>query len=217
MTHEIALGDRAYSSWSLRGWLLFERFGIPYTARHARLGSDAFATMMQDFQPARTVPAVRFRDVAISDSLAIAEELATRHPDAGIWPSAPAARATARMLAAEMHSGFASLRAALPMNLKARFPNFTVWSRAKGDIERVVEIWHDCLQQYGGPFLFGKKPTLADAMYAPVATRFMTYDVALDEVCAAYCQTIMTLPVMKEWIEAAKGEPDDIEELEMEF
>ena len=89
--------------------------------------------------------------------------------------------------------------------------------RAKGDIERVTEIWDDCLQRYGGPFLFGQKPTLADAMYAPVATRFVTYDVALDEACAAYCQTIMALPVMQEWIAAAKEEPDDIEELEMEF
>jgi glutathione S-transferase len=116
-----------------------------------------------------------------------------------------------------MHSGFSALRSALPMNLKAHFPNFTVWSRAKGDIERVAEIWNDCLQRYGGPFLFGKAPTLADAMYAPVATRFVTYDVALDEACSAYCRTIMALPAMQEWIASARLEPDDIEELEMEF
>jgi len=103
------------------------------------------------------------------------------------------------------------------MNLKAHFPNFTVWSRAKGDIERVVEIWRDCLTRYGGPYLFGTRRTLADAMYAPVATRFLTYDVPLDEACAAYCQTLMAMPEMGEWIAAAKLEPDDIEELEVEF
>ena len=212
--YTLHITNKNYSSWSLRPWVLMRACDIafnevlhPYTPGNA--------VDFRDISPTGKVPWLVDGDTIVWDSLAIIEYLAEHH--AGIWPTDAQARAWARCAAAEMHSGFASLRAALPMNLKARFPNFTVWSRAKGDIERVVEIWHDCLQQYGGPFLFGKKPTLADAMYAPVATRFMTYDVALDEVCAAYCQTIMTLPVMKEWIEAAKGEPDDIEELEMEF
>ena len=127
------------------------------------------------------------------------------------------ARAHCRSICGEMHSGFSALRSALPMNLKASFPNFTVWSRAQGDIERVAEIWRDGLTRYGGPYLFGKKRSIADAMYAPVVTRFLTYGVPLDDACAAYCQTLITLPEMQEWIAAARLEPDDIEELEMEF
>jgi glutathione S-transferase len=103
------------------------------------------------------------------------------------------------------------------MNLNARIKNFTVWSRAKGDIERITEIWRECITQYGGPWLFGGKRSMADAMYAPVATRFLTYNVELDPVCAAYCQTVMAMPEMQEWIAAAKLEPVDIEELEVEF
>ena len=103
------------------------------------------------------------------------------------------------------------------MNLKGHFPGFKVWSRAKADIERVTAIWHECLAEHGGPYLFGKRCCMADAMYAPVVTRFLTYDVALDDVCMAYCKRIMDLPDMQEWITAAKQEPDDIDELEVEF
>ena len=103
------------------------------------------------------------------------------------------------------------------MNLKAHFPGFKVWSRAQGDIDRVLEIWKDCQVTYGGPYLFGKTPCLADAMYAPVVTRFLTYDVAIDKVCAAYCKRIMELPDMKEWIAQAREEPEDIDELDAEF
>lgn len=116
------------------------------------------------------------------------------------------ARAHCRAICGEMHSGFASLRASLPMNIKAHFPNFKVWSRAQSDIDRVLEIWKECLATYGGPYLFGKLPSVADAMYAPVVTRFLTYDVAIDKTCAAYCKRIMELPPMKEWVaEAKKG------------
>jgi glutathione S-transferase len=103
------------------------------------------------------------------------------------------------------------------MNIKAHFPNFKVWSRAQSDIDRVKEIWTECLRTYKGPYLFGKQPTLADAMYAPVVTRFQSYDVALDKTCAAYAKTIMALPAMKEWVAAAKAEPDEIDELDAEF
>jgi glutathione S-transferase len=116
-----------------------------------------------------------------------------------------------------MHSGFGSLRASLPMNIKGRFPAFKIWSRAQADIDRILEIWNECLAAYGGPYLFGAKPCIADAMYAPVVTRFLTYDVETDADCAAYCETIMALPAMKQWISAAQGEPDEIDELEAEF
>jgi glutathione S-transferase len=103
------------------------------------------------------------------------------------------------------------------MNLKARYQSFKIWSKAQMDIDRITLIWRDCLQAYGGPYLFGKTPTLADAMFAPVVTRFLTYNVALDEPCQHYCTTIMAIPEMQEWLKAALGEPDDIEELDVEF
>jgi glutathione S-transferase len=116
-----------------------------------------------------------------------------------------------------MHSGFSNMRSALPMNLKAHYPGFKVWLGAQADIDRITTIWRECLAESGGPFLFGKKPCVADAMFAPVCTRFKTYDVKLDTVCAAYCHAIMALPHMREWIEAAKTEPEELEELDVEF
>jgi glutathione S-transferase len=116
-----------------------------------------------------------------------------------------------------MHSGFANLRSALPMNLKGHYPGFKIWAAAQADIDRVTAIWRECLGRYGGPYLFGAKPMLADAMYAPVTTRFQTYDVKLDRQCADYCETILTLPDMIEWKESAESERAGIEELEAEF
>jgi len=126
------------------------------------------------------------------------------------------ARAKCRAICGEMHSGFANLRAALPMNLKAHHPGFKVWAGAQMDIDRVTLIWREQLAASGGPFLFGE-PGLADAMYAPVCTRFVTYDAALDPVSAAYRDRIVALPEMKEWKAAALKEPDEVEELEVEF
>jgi glutathione S-transferase len=116
-----------------------------------------------------------------------------------------------------MHSGFINLRSALPMNIKAHYPGFKSWAGARTDIERITTIWNECLKNHGGPFLFGDKPNMADAMYAPVCTRFLTYDVKLDPSSAGYCKSIMALPQMKEWIEGAKAEPDELEELDVEF
>jgi glutathione S-transferase len=116
-----------------------------------------------------------------------------------------------------MNSGFANLRSALPMNLKAHYPDYKVWAGAQPDIDRIVEIWSECLRLYGGPYLFGAGRTMADAMYAPVVTRFLTYGVKLPKACMAYCKTVMALPEMKQWVAAAKAEPEEIEELDMEF
>jgi glutathione S-transferase len=138
-------------------------------------------------------------------------------PTGGLLPKQRAARARCRSICGEMHSGFSSLRSALPMNLKAHFPGHKIWARAVGDIERIAVIWRECLHDYGGPYLFGAKRCMADAMYAPVATRFVTYDVKLDPPCAAYVKTIMAMPEMKAWIAAAKLEPEEIDELDMEF
>jgi glutathione S-transferase len=116
-----------------------------------------------------------------------------------------------------MHSGFTNMRSALPMNLKAHHPGFKVWAGAQADIERICTIWRECLAESGGPYLFGAAPCVADAMFAPVCTRFTTYDVKLDAICTAYCKTVMAMPQMQEWIAAARNEPDDMEELDVEF
>ena len=138
-------------------------------------------------------------------------------PDAGLLPKSLAARAHCRSISGEMHSGFSNMRSALPMNLKAHHPGFKVWAGAQADIDRIVSIWRECLATGKGPFLFGAKPGMADAMFAPVVTRFLTYDVKLDSDCAAYCKAIMALPAMQEWVEAAKAEPDEVVELDVEF
>ena len=134
-----------------------------------------------------------------------------------MYPADPAARAHCRSVCGEMHAGFANLRSALPMNIRARFGNFPVWSAARGDIDRIVEIWHKCLAASGGPWLFGERPTAADAMYAPVCTRFVTYGIEVDPVLERYCTTVLGHPAMREWIAAAEAEHDAIEELDAEF
>ena len=134
-----------------------------------------------------------------------------------LMPEERIARAHCRSVSGEMNSGFANLRASLPMNLKARHPGYKIWAGAQPDIDRIIEIWTECLSRYGGPYLFGAQRGMADAMYAPVVTRFLTYDVKLPKPCIVYCQTIMAMPEMKEWIAAAKLEADDIDELDMDF
>ena len=213
----LTLSSKNYSSWSLRGWLMARFSGLDFAEQMLEADDASAKAELLLLAPSVRVPRLTHGAISVWDTLAIGEYLNEIKPKAGLLPPDAAARAHCRSVCGEMHSGFSALRSALPMNLKARFPNFTVWSRAKADICRVTEIWQECLKSYGGPFLFGSAPTLADAMYAPVATRFLTYDVALDEVCAAYCRTIMAMPAMQEWMAAAVEEPDDIEELEMEF
>ncbi|MBN9697545.1 MAG: glutathione S-transferase family protein [Zoogloea sp.] len=213
----LTLSSKNYSSWSLRGWLMARFAGLDFVEEMAEQDDPGARAELLLLAPSVRVPRLTHGSISVWDTLAIGEYLNELKPKAGLLPADPAARAHCRSICGEMHSGFSALRSALPMNLKARFPNFTVWSRAQGDIARVTEIWRDCLQRYGGPYLFGAGRTLADAMYAPVATRFLTYDVPLDAACAAYCATIMAMPEMQPWIDAARLEPDDIEELEVEF
>ncbi len=217
MAITLTLSSKNYSSWSLRGWLMARFAGLDFKEEMVEQDDANARAELLLLAPSVRVPRLTHGDISVWDTLAIGEYLNEIKPKAGLLPADAAARAHCRSICGEMHSGFSALRAALPMNLKAHFPNFTVWSRAKGDIERVLEIWRDCLTRYGGPYLFGARRTLADAMYAPVATRFLTYDVPLDEACATYCQTLMAMPEMGEWVAAAKLEPDDIEELEVEF
>jgi glutathione S-transferase len=162
------------------------------------------------------VPRLTHEDASVWDTLAIAEYLHEEFPEVAMLPEDRIARAHCRAISGEIHSGFHNMRSALPMNLKARHRNFRVFAGAKPDIERIETIWAECLTRYGGPFLFGE-PTVADAMFAPVATRFTTYGIALTPASQAYCDTIMTWEPMVEWIAAAKAEPEEMEELDVEF
>ena len=213
----LTISSKNYSSWSLRGWLLCKMAGLDFDEKVAPLDDPATRAELLLLSPSFLVPCLEHGPVKVWDTLAIAEYLNELRPDAGLWPADPVARAHCRAICGEMHSGFAAMRGALPMNIKAQFSGFKVWSRAQADIDRVLAIWKECLATYGGPFLFGKQPCMADAMYAPVVTRFLSYDVALDRECAAYCKRIMELPAMKEWVAAAKAEPDEIDELDAEF
>ena len=213
----LTISSKNYSSWSLRGWLLCKMAGLDF--REELLSSDDAAARAELLllSPSFLVPCLTHSGVKVWDTLAIAEYLHETFPQAGLLPADLAARTHCRAISGEMHSGFANLRSALPMNLKAHYKGFKIWAAAQADIERVTAIWRECLAKYGGPYLFGDTPTLADAMYAPVTTRFTTYDVKLDRQCADYCETIQNLPDMLEWIEAARTEKAGIEELEAEF
>ncbi|WP_050461794.1 glutathione S-transferase family protein [Herbaspirillum autotrophicum] len=212
----LRITSKNYSSWSLRGWLLTKFAGLPFQEEIVSPDDpDARAEILL-LSSSILVPSLRHGETLVWDTLAIAEYLNEIRPLAKLLPENQSARAHCRAICGEMHSGFSALRSALPMNLKAHFPKFKVWSRAEADIQRITTIWKECLATYGGPFLFGER-SVADAMYAPVVTRFMTYDVKLDPICSAYCKRIMALPEMQEWIKAAKKEPDDINELDVEF
>jgi glutathione S-transferase len=213
----LTISSKNYSSWSLRGWLLCRMAGLDFREEVLSADDPSARAELLLLSPSFLVPALTHNGVKVWDTLAIAEYLQEAFPAAGLLPRELAARTHCRAVSGEMHSGFANLRSALPMNLKARYPGFKIWAAAQADIERVAAIWRECLGKYGGPYLFGAAPTLADAMYAPVATRFQTYDVKLDRQCADYCETILALPDMMEWAEAAQSERAGIEELEAEF
>ena len=217
MTATLTISSRNYSSWCLRGWLLCMMAGLEVEERILPMDDPSARAELLLLSPSFLVPCLVHDDVKVWDTLAIAGYLDEIAPQAGLLPAERKARAHCRAISGEMHSGFSAMRSSLPMNVKARFPNFKIWSRAQTDIDRVVAIWRECLKAYGGPYLFGKQPCIADAMYAPVVTRFMTYDVTLDTVCAGYCKRIIELPAMQEWIKAAKQEPEEIDELDAEF
>lgn len=212
----LTISSKNYSSWSLRGWLLCRMAGLDF--EEASVAADC-AKARQELlllSPSVLVPRLTHGDVIVWDTLAIAAYLNEIAPEKGLLPTNQAARAHCRAVSGEMHSGFYNLRSALPMNLKARHDSFKIFSGARPDVERIKEIWTDCLDQYGGPYLFGTL-TMADAMYAPVCSRFRTYAVPLEPKLAAYCQRILDWPLMQEWTNGAIAEPDEIVELEVEF
>jgi glutathione S-transferase len=213
----LSITSKNYGSWSLRGWLLCKMAGLDFVEQVVSSSDPTMRAELLLLSPSFLVPCLTHDGIKVWDTLAIAEYLHEVKPDAGLLPADRGQRAHCRAISGEMHSGFANLRSALPMNLKAHYSGFKAWAGARGDIDRIETIWIECLTAYKGPYLFGSKPCMADAMYAPVCTRFLTYDVKVDPKCEAYCRTIMALPFMQEWINAAKTEPEELEELDVEF
>jgi glutathione S-transferase len=213
----LTINSKNYGSWSLRGWLLCKMASLDFHEDVVSSDDPATRAELLLLSPSFLVPCLAHDGLKIWDTLAIGEYLNELFPAAGILPDTRAARARCRSISGEMHSGFGNLRSALPMNLKGRYPGFKVWGGAQADIDRIATIWRECLAQSGGPFLFGKRPGMADAMYAPVVTRFLTYHVRLDDACLDYCQTIMTYPPMEEWAAGALAEPEEVLELDVEF
>ena len=216
-TASLTLSSKNYSSWSLRGWLLARFAGLEFDEVMVSPDDAAARRELLLLAPSILVPCLTHEGAKSWNVMAIAYYLDEVKPGAGLLPANRAARAHCRSICGEMNSGFSNLRSSLPMNLKGHFPKHKVWAGALPDIERITEIWTECLATYGGPFLFGKQRCMADAMYAPVVTRFLSYDVKIPEPCLRYCKTIMALPEMKEWHAAARLEPDEIEELDMDF
>jgi glutathione S-transferase len=214
---KLTINSRNYGAWSLRGWLLCEFAGLDLEVNVLGSHDPSSRAELMLLAPSFLVPRLTHGDVVIWDTLAIAEYLNEYRPDAGLLPIDTAARARCRSISGEMHSGFVNLRSSLPMNLKARHPDFPLWAGAQADIERVTAIWQDSFAVYGGPYLYGSAPTMADAMYAPVCTRVLTYDVKLPADCLDYRDTILGMGAMREWIALAESEPDEIEELDIEF
>lgn len=199
--YDLVIGDRSYSSWSLRGWLLLDAFGLPVTTRSARLYTDELPRLLKDYHPARTAPALRLPDgTVVMESLAVAEELASRHPEAGHWPADPRARAVARSLAAEMHAGFQALRGQCPMNLRVSYRETPVDEALRADLDRLEVIWDWARDTVGaeGPWLCGAYGAV-DAFFAPVASRIATYDLPVSDRAMAYVEAHLAHPSFLRW------------------
>jgi len=199
MTHTLAIADRGYSSWSLRGWLLLDSFGLPFRTRSARLYTDELPALLAEFAPARTVPALRLDDgTLVWDSLAMAETLHERHPGAGIWPADPALRALARSMAAEMHASFTELRGHCPMNLRVSYADFDPPPAVLADLARIETLWAHALKRSGGPWLCGAW-SAADVFFAPVAGRIAGYGLPVGPQAAAYVAAHLAHPGFRRW------------------
>jgi glutathione S-transferase len=213
----LLISSRNYSSWSLRGFLLARLARLEFEEK--LVASDEQATRAELLLRASSirVPCLAHDGVTVWDTLAIAEYLNEICPQAGMYPGDRMARARCRSISGEMHSGFSALRSSLPMNLRTEGRRVAIWSAAQADIDRITEVWRECLGTWNGPWLFGRAPTVADAMYAPVVTRFRSYAVELDSVSAGYCTHTWQWPELAEWVAKARLEPEQIEELEVEF
>ncbi len=210
MTATLVIGNKNYSSWSLRPWLLLREAGIEFAERRIALDEPGTRAAIADISPAGRVPVLLTGDETIWDSLAIAETIAERHPDKRLWPADPAMRAHARSISAEMHAGFPVLRQQMPMNCRATGRRVPLTDALQDDIDRVFAIWADCRARYGGGWLFGSF-SIADVMYAPVVLRFRTYDVKVPQAACAYPEQLLRSAALKEWLAAAEVESEVIE------
>ncbi|HYG91878.1 MAG TPA: glutathione S-transferase family protein [Azospirillum sp.] len=208
----LMIGNKAYSSWSLRPWLALRHIGVPFAEILVPLRQPGSKARILQHSPSGRVPALKHGERTVWDSLAICEYLAEVFPDAMLWPDDAYARAVARSVSAEMHSGFVDLRTNMPMDLKERHPGAGRTEGCLADIARIAEIWRDARARFGqeGPYLFGRF-SIADCMYAPVVTRFETYGVDLDPVCRAYADAVLALPSLRDWTDAARAEPWTLE------
>jgi glutathione S-transferase len=201
MTYDLYIGDRTFSSWSLRGWLMMEKFNLPYRTHLVGLYGGTMAQDLAALAPARLVPAIRTPEgTVVGESIAMAETLAERHPETAMWPTDPAARATARWLAAEMCAGFGALRSACPMQLQHVNSGFPVSEGVQADLDRIESLWTHAraVRTKDGPWLFGDY-SLADVFYAPVAARIIGYDLPVSENAQAYCVETINDPAFKTW------------------
>jgi glutathione S-transferase len=205
---KIVLGNKKYSSWSLRGWLVLKHVGVPFEEILIPLDQPNTQELIARYSPSGRVPTLIDGEVVVWDSLAICEYLNERFPDRHLWPADRKARAVARSISAEMHSGFQNLRNDLSMKIVESIPTSCFRPEVKEEIRRIIAIWTDCRQRFAGgkPFLFGDF-SIGDVMFAPVVSRFSTYGVPLEGTAAAYAETIWKLPSMQEWVAAAKIEP----------
>lgn len=211
----LVIGNKNYSSWSLRPWLLLKQAGIAFTEIRIPLSTPDSKAEILKHSPAGKVPVLHDGEVTVWESLAICEYLAEKVPHQHLWPADPAVRARARAVACEMHAGFGALRQHMSMNCRKHLPGKGRTPEVLKDIERICALWNDCRARFGhgGEFLFGQF-SIADAMYAPVALRFVTYDVDLDPVSAAYVRTITDLPAVQQWLAEARAEAEVIPQFE---
>ena len=202
MTYTILIGEYAYSSWSMRGWMMADAFEIPFQTKYVPMYSDDFTAFQRDYAPVRTVATLLVEEAgdthAVWDSLAIAETLHEAHPEAGIWPDDPISRRRARSLAAEMHSSFQALRNRPSMNLRARYEGFEPNEAERADVVRIQDLWSWALDLSGGPYLCGNFSAV-DVMFAPVATRLITYGFDVNETTRGYIKAIYEHPSFRRW------------------
>ena len=211
----LVIANKNYSSWSLRPWVLLKQFGIAFDEIRIPLDQPGTTQRLRENSPSGRVPVLRDGNLVVWDTLAICEYLAEKFPQLSLWPASIEARATARSISAEMHSGFAKLRENMTMNCRKHLPGKGRAPGVQDDIDRITAIWRDCRKRYGagGDMLFGKF-SIADAMYAPVTFRFATYAVETGPVCAAYVKAVQALPPMQEWLAAARAEQEVIAQYE---
>jgi glutathione S-transferase len=209
----LVIGNKNYSSWSMRPWVLMKQLGIPFEEVKLRFHSPEWDAQIARWSPSGLVPVLWRGDQSVWDSLAIAEALHEWFPQAGVWPADAAARAFARSMAAEMHSGFRDLRTSMPMNIRAELPGRGMKPEVQANIDRIQALWSEARRRFGrgGPFLFGAF-SAADAMYAPVVMRFATYGVKLAPEATAYCEAMRTAPGVRAWIDDALREKEIVAE-----